>query len=155
MTHLWSDYRAVERLHYAPDGPEREWIRYQQYGPTLLLPYEHLAIALNLRISPDMAESLVKMELQAAQFYPGGGTVQRYALGLAYQGKTDEAVTQIRRLHYEYWDRADYAPQIQLLTQICAQEHGVLQAFCARLKSEKLLGDAKAEVEAKSAQSSN
>lgn len=151
MAHLWGDYRAVERLHYATNGPEKAWAEYrQQQESTLLLPYEHLAIALNLRVSPEMASSLAKMELQAVQFYPGGASVQRYALGLAYLGKTDEAVIQIRRLHDEYWSQADYAPQIGLITEICGQKKDVLNAFCARLKSEKLLIGGGSETDEKS-----
>lgn len=150
MSHLWRDYRAVERLHYATNGPEKAWATYrQQQGQTLLLPYEHLAIALNLKVSPEMASSLAKMELQAVQFYPGGASVQRYSLGLAYLGKTDEAVTQIRRLHDEYWSQADYVPQIGLITEICGQKKDVLKAFCTRLKSEKLLIEDGSEPEAK------
>lgn len=154
MPRLWRDYRVVERLQYAVDGPEKAWALSQQHGPNLFLPYEHLTIAMNLKVASAMASSLTKMELQAVQFYPGGAAVQRYALGLAYSGKTDDAVIQVRRLHHEYWDRADYAPQIELLTQICAREHGALEVFCSRLKSEKLLGETSAEMEAKPAQSS-
>ncbi|CAJ0723449.1 hypothetical protein R38712_01997 [Ralstonia pickettii] len=154
MSHLWGDYRAVERLNYAPDGPAAEWARYQQHGSTLLLPYEQLVISINLRVAPDMASSLLKMGLQAAQFYPVGSTVQRYALGLAYQGKTDEAVLQIRRLRDEYWYETDYVPQIGLLIQLCSRKNDTLAAFCTRLKSEKLLVEPGAETQTRPVQMS-
>ena len=138
MSHLWGDYKAVERLHYAPDGLQKELALYSQHGPTLLLPYEHLAMAIHFNVVPDMASSLAKLELQAMQFYPGSATVQRYALALAYLGKTDEAMVQVRRMHHHYW--INYAEQSWLFTQAC-DKHGEdkLKTFCTRLKSENLL----------------
>jgi O-antigen ligase len=139
MAHLWDDYKAVERLYYAPEGAQKELARYRRHGPTLLLPYENLAIAIHWDVIPAMASSLAKLEFQAMQFYPGSNTVQRYALALAYLGKTDEAMLYVRRLHDQYW--ADYAAQSWLLTRACAQqgEDGKLVTFCARLKSDNLL----------------
>lgn len=138
MSHLWGDYKAVERLHYAPNGIQKELALYSQHGPTLLLPYEHLAMAFHFNVVPDMASSLAKLELQAMQFYPGSATVQRYALALAYLGKTDEAMVHVRRMHNHYW--TNYAEQSWLFTQAC-DKHGEdkLKPFCARLKSENLL----------------
>ena len=94
------------------------------------------------------------LRLQAAQFYPVGSTVQRYALGLAYQGKTDEAVLQIRRLRDEYWYETDYVPQIGLLIQLCSRKNDTLAAFCTRLKSEKLLVEPGAETQTRPVQMS-
>ncbi|MDE2203778.1 MAG: O-antigen ligase C-terminal domain-containing protein, partial [Burkholderiaceae bacterium] len=141
MVHLWGDYRAVERLHYTPDGPKKEWARYQRHGPTLLLPYEQLAIALHLNVTPETASLLAKIERQAVQFYPGAESVQRYALALAYLGKTDEAVDQVRRLREEYWYVPGYAAQFKPLEEVCGKNSGDLKAFCIRLRSEKLLVD--------------
>ena len=92
-------------------------------------------------VGPATAASLVTLERQAVQFYPGPSTVQRYALALAYLGKTEEAVIQVRRLHSHYW--TDYADQSWLLKQACGQKSGdALETFCVRLKSEKLLATA-------------
>lgn len=138
MTHLWGDYKAVERLHYAPEGAHKELAKYSGHGPTLLLPYENLAIAIQWNVIPEIASSLAKLELHAMQFYPGSSTVQRYALALAYLGKTDEAIVQIRRMHNHYW--INYAEQSWLLTEACGSKRKEsLQAFCMRLKSENLL----------------
>ncbi|MBT2179310.1 MAG: Wzy polymerase domain-containing protein [Pseudomonadota bacterium] len=138
MSHLWGDYKAVERLHYAPDGMQKELALYSQHGPTLLLPYEHLAMAFHFNVVPDMASSLAKLELQAMQFYPGSATVQRYALALAYLGKTDEAMVHVRRMRNHYW--TNYAEQSWLFTQAC-DKHGEdkLKTFCTRLRAENLL----------------
>ncbi|CAJ0795560.1 hypothetical protein LMG7141_03109 [Ralstonia condita] len=139
MAHLWGDYKAVERLHYGPDGLQKELARYRTHGWTLLLPYENLAMAIHWFVIPEVAPTLVKLELQAAQFYPGSATVQRYALALAYLGKTDEAVRQLRRMSNNYWEGNTYAEQSTLISQACAQRKEVLKAFCARLRAEHLL----------------
>ena len=139
MPRLWGDYSAVERLYYAPEGLQKEWARYQKHGPNLWKPYEQLAIAVNVRVVPEAAASLAELEFQAAQLYPGWPTVQRYALALAYLGKTDKAVLQMRRLFDEYWIQPDYAPQIWLVKEHCDRKVDALNTFCARLKSEKLL----------------
>jgi len=101
------------------------------------LPYETQAIAINWNVTQAMAGSLAKLELHAVQFYPGSTTVQRYALALAYLGKIDDAVLQVRRLHSQYW--SEYAAQSWLLTQECGLDRAVLKAFCSRLQDEKLL----------------
>lgn len=137
MVQLWGDYRAVERLHYAPEGLPKELARYRERDANLLLPYETQAIAINWNVTQAMAGSLAKLELHAVQFYPGSTTVQRYALALAYLGKIDDAVLQVRRLHSQYW--SEYAAQSWLLTQECGLDRAVLKAFCSRLQDEKLL----------------
>ncbi len=142
MTHLWGDYKAVERLHYGPDGLQQELARYREHGWTLLLPYENLAMAIHWYVIPEVAPTLVKLEQQAVQFYPGSSTVQRYALALAYVGKTDEAVQQLRRMSNNYWEGSTYAEQSTLITQACSQKRDVLKTFCARLKEEHLLVEA-------------
>ncbi|KHK49292.1 polymerase [Ralstonia sp. A12] len=138
LAHLWGDYKAIERLQYSAEGWPKELARYQEHGQTLLLPYEHLAMAIHWRVTPEMAASLEKLELQAVQFYPGPGTVGPYALALAYLGKTDDAVLQIRRLRDQYW--TDYAVQSRPIAQTCKQKKNeALKVFCARLQSENLL----------------
>ncbi|QQK34268.1 Lipid A core - O-antigen ligase and related enzymes [Ralstonia pickettii] len=138
MVPIWGDYKAVERLHYSPEGFAKELGRYYAYGATpLLLPYENLAMAANWTVRPAIAGSLAKLELQAVQFFPASSVVQRYALSLAYLGKTDDAVVQVRRLHNHYW--MDYANQSTIIAQACGQKQDVLKAFCSRLRSENLL----------------
>ena len=139
MAHLWGDYKAVERLHYGPDGLQKELARYRTHGWNLLLPYENLAMAIHWYVIPEVAPTLAKLELQAAQFYPGSATVQRYALALAYLGRTDEAVQQLRRMSNNYWEGNTYAEQSTLISQACAQKKEVLRVFCTRLKAEHLL----------------
>ncbi|WP_316663681.1 Wzy polymerase domain-containing protein [Ralstonia psammae] len=138
MAHLWGDYKAVERLHYSPDGGKKEIARYGGHGPTLLLPYENLAFAIQWNVTSEMASSLEKLEFHAMQFYPGSLTVQRYVLALAYLGRTDEAMVYARRMRASY--PADYASQTWILTQACEKQgDGKLKTLCTRLKSEKLL----------------
>lgn len=149
MTHLWGDYLAVQRLHYGPDGLQKELARYRQHGWTLLLPYENLAMAIHWYVIPEVAPSLVKLEQQAVEFYPGPSTVQRYALALAYVGKTDEAVQQLRRMSNNYWIGKDYAEQSTLTMQACAQKREALKAFCTRLKTEGLLVELPSQGETK------
>ncbi|MCL6455604.1 MAG: O-antigen ligase C-terminal domain-containing protein [Ralstonia pickettii] len=134
---MWIDYKSVERLYYAPAGLSKELPVYQASGQMLLVPYATLAIAINSGITYEMAAVMAALERQATQFYPGAATSQRYALTLAFQGKTEEAVTQVRRLHNQYW--TDYAAQSSLLTQSCLQKADDLKVFCDRLKSEGLL----------------
>ena len=138
LVQLWGNYVSAERLQYGFASQPRQPAGYHEHGPTLLLPYESLAKASQWKVSPETAESLMPLERRAVQFYPGPNTVQRYALALAYLGKTEEAVVQVRRLRSQYW--TDYANQSRLLTQACGQDHEeVLKTFCARLRSEKLL----------------
>lgn len=138
LVQLWGNYASAERLQY---GFASQPAQHREHRLTLLLPYENLATASQWSISPATAESLATLELKAVQFYPGPSTIQRYALALAYLGKTEDAVVQVRRLHSHYW--TDYANQSWLLTQACRQAHGdALESFCVRLKSDKLLAAA-------------
>lgn len=141
LMQLWGDYASAERLQYGSSSQPSLLTRDHQHAPTLLLPYENEAMASRWNVGPATAASLVTLERQAVQFYPGPSTVQRYALALAYLGKTEEAVIQVRRLHSHYW--TDYADQSWLLKQACGQKSGdALETFCVRLKSEKLLATA-------------
>jgi len=136
---MWVDYKSVERLYYISDDGARQ-ATYQQYlasGQLLLIPYGTLAIASSAAITYGVAQIMTALEREAVHLYPGPATVQRYALALALQGKTDEAVTQVRRLHHQYWN--DYAQQSTVLTGACAKHAQVLDAFCAQLRSEHLL----------------
>ncbi len=138
MASLWGDYKAVERLHYAPEGGQKEIARYSGHGPTLLLPYENLAFAIQWNVTQEMASSLQKLEFHAMQFYPGSLTVQRYVLALAYLGRTDEAMVYARRMRNSY--PYGYAGQTWIFTQACEKQGNErLKTLCARLKSEELL----------------
>ena len=137
---MWIDYQSVERLYYSPDGAAVELQRYQESGQLLLVPYANLSIANNAGMTREMAPVMAAIEHQAVQFYPGSGTVQRWAIALAFQGKTDEAITHARRLHNQYW--TDYASQSTLLTLVCTKKMEGLETFCARLKAENLLAGA-------------
>ncbi|CAJ0872956.1 PglL family O-oligosaccharyltransferase [Ralstonia flatus] len=137
LPRMWADYSSVERLYYAPQGLSKELPIYQQSGQMLLVPYATLAIAINSVITPEMAPVMAALERQATQFYPGAGTSQRYALALAMQGKTAEAVVQVRRFHNQYW--IDYASQSSVLTQACSRNVDHLKAFCTQLRAEGLL----------------
>lgn len=137
---MWVDYKSVERLYYSHDSAQAEVQRYQVSGQMLLVPYASLAIANNIAVTAETAPVMAMIEHQVVQFYPGSSTVQRWAVALAYQGKTDEAVLQVRRLHNHYW--MDYANQSSLLTQVCGRKEDVLKTFCARLRSENLLAGA-------------
>lgn len=134
---MWSDYKSVERLYYSPDGIQAELQRYQASGALLLAPYANLSIANNAAMTSETAPIMAATEHRAVQFYPGSGTVQRWALALAFQGKTDEAVLQVRRLHNEYW--MDYANHSALLAQVCNRKLDTLKMFCGHLRSENLL----------------
>lgn len=136
---IWFDYKSVEQLYYIPDGARQAtYQRYQASGQLLLVPYGTLATANSAAITYEVAPIMAALEREAVQFYPGAGTVQRYAIALALQGKTDEAVTQVRRLHHQYW--LDYARQSGEVTRACAPRVSELEAFCGRLRSEQLLG---------------
>ncbi|PLC44062.1 polymerase [Ralstonia pickettii] len=137
---LWPDYKGVERLYFTQDGVPKELARYQSSGQALLVPYATLVIAMNASVNPEMAPVMATLERQAAQFYPGPAPVQRWAIALAFQGKTDEAITQVRRLHNQYW--TDYANESKLLTVVCTEKMEGLETFCARLKAEHLLAGA-------------
>lgn len=134
---IWIDYESVERLFYSPDGATVELERYQKSGQLLLIPYANVSIANNAAMTREMAPIMAAIEHQAVQFYPGSGTVQRWAIALAFQGKTDEAMIQVRRLHNQYW--TNYASQSTLLTLVCTNRVEGLDVFCARLKAEHLL----------------
>lgn len=134
----WGDYQSVQRLYYIPDGARQAtYQRYQASGQLLLVPYGTLAIANSAAITYEVAPIMAALEREAVHFYPGSGTVQRYALALALQGKTQEAVMQVRRLQHQYW--TDYARQSADLTGACDHHAQVLEAFCAQLQSEHLL----------------
>ena len=139
VVRLWTDYKSVERLYLTQDGVAKELARYQNSGQVLLVPYATLIIAMNASVNPEMAPVLASLERQAAQFYPGPAPVQRYALALAFQGKNDEAVTQIRRLYHHYW--TDFAAQTPTLRQACTRYVESLETFCSRLKADGLLAD--------------
>lgn len=134
---MWVDYKSVERLYYPKENPRAELQRYQANGQLLLVPYGNLTIANNAAINYETAPVMAAVEHQAVQFYPSSGPVQRYAVALAFQGKTDEALVQVRRLHNQYW--TEYASQSMLLTNVCSKDSVALKAFCARLRSENLL----------------
>ncbi len=138
LVRLWADYRVLERLYFTP-GARIESAGHSG-GPMLLTPYATLVVAMNASVTEQTAPSLVKLERQAVQFYPASSTIQRYALALAFEGKNEEAVIQVRRLHSHYW--TDFAAQSALLSQTCERNVGGLKHFCARLKSEKLLASA-------------
>jgi O-antigen ligase len=137
LPHLWGDYRAIERLQYSPQGLAKELALYAQHGPTLLIPYENFALASNWVVTPSNAAAAAKLELQAMQFNPGAATVLRYAVALAYLGKTDEAVHQVRRVYMLTW--LDYDKQSWLITQLCHAKVDGLKTFCERLRDENLL----------------
>ncbi|WP_439890209.1 Wzy polymerase domain-containing protein [Ralstonia sp. 25C] len=138
LVRLWADYRVLERLYFVPGA------RIESAGhpgsPVLLTPYATLVTAMNASVTEQTAPLLMKLERQAVQFYPASSTIQRYALALAFQGKNEEAVIQVRRLHNHYW--TDFAAQSALLSQACQRNVGGLKNFCSRLKSEKLLASA-------------
>ncbi|WP_199033070.1 Wzy polymerase domain-containing protein [Ralstonia sp. ASV6] len=134
---MWVDYQSVERLFYSPEGAAVELKRYQASGQLLLVPYGNLSIANSAAMTAEVAPIMAAIEHQAVQFFPTAGPVQRWAIALAFQGKTDEAVTQVRRLHNQYW--TDYADQSTLLTLVCKKKMDGLNAFCDRLKAEGLL----------------
>lgn len=139
---LWHDYRRVERLYYSSNGTRAAEMKSYSVNPSVLLtPYATLAIAIDSRITKEMAPLQAALERQAAQFYPGAGPVQLYALALALQGKTDEAVVQVRRLRNQYW--TSYGAQSNVLTESCAKHKDDLKDFCDRLKAENLLVEAK------------
>lgn len=137
---IWFDYSSVERL-YATENFQKDVKRYQADGQVLLTPYATLALAMNAGITYEMAPVMAAIERQAVQLYPGPATVQRYALALALQGKTDEAIVQVRRLKNQYW--TEYAEQSTVLAFACAKKSDYLDVFCARLKSENLLVEKK------------
>ena len=143
MVPLWGDYHAVERLSYNVDR-EKSADVYRARGGNIYAPYGQLAIASNWIVIKPMAHSLAELELQVIQFYPGAAPIQRYALSLAYLGKTDEAVTQVRRLHLQYVE--DYPKWSAYLTESCAKNPPDLKVFCDRIRAEGLLVEKKSEV---------
>lgn len=134
------DYRVVEKLYFTEEGVDKELAKYRASDQMLLLPYATLVMAMNASINREMAPVMASLERQAVQFYPGPATVQRYALALALQGRTEDAVTQVRRLHMQYW--TNFGAQISVLRQACQRGGEELEAFCSRLKTEGLLVDA-------------
>ena len=112
-------------------------------------------MAIHWYVIPEVAPTLVKLERQAVEFYPGSSTVQRYALALAYVGKTDEAVQQLRRMSNNYWIGKDYTEQSTLITQACAQKQEALKTFCTRLKADRLLVEVPSRGETKPTASSD
>lgn len=142
MVPLWGDYRAVERLNYNVDREKGVEV-YRAHGENIYAPYGQLAIASNWVVSKPMARSLAELEIQVIQFYPGAAPIQRYALSLAYLGKTDDAVIQVRRLHLQYAD--DYPKWSAYLTESCAKNPSDLKVFCDRLRVEGLLVEKRSE----------
>ncbi|MFQ0801039.1 hypothetical protein AN648_15145 [Listeria monocytogenes] len=86
-----------------------------------------------------MAPALVVLERQAVEFYPDSNPVQRYALALAYLGRTDEAVIQVRRLRNMFEE--DYPKLSSLLVDTCKKRdwNDALLRFCSHLASENLV----------------
>lgn len=138
---LWGDYRKVEGLYYYKNAAATAMEDYKNNPSIFLTPYATLAIAINSSLTAEMAPLQTALERQAAQFYPGPGPVQLYALALALQGKNDEAVIQVRRLYNQYWTY--YGTQSQVLTASCAKKNADLTEFCARLRAENLLVESK------------
>jgi len=138
---LWPDYKIAEVLYYSPGNYQATLKAYEKNRLTLLTPYATLAVAMNAAVSADFAPVIVAIERQAVQFYPGPGTVQRYAVALAFQGKTDDAVTQMRRLRHQYWE--GYAAQSTFVQSACAGKSEELAPFCSRLAAEGLLAKGK------------
>ncbi|MCO5397331.1 PglL family O-oligosaccharyltransferase [Ralstonia soli] len=137
LVRLWADYRVLERLYFAQEGAVKQLAKAQGSGPMLLAPYATLISAMNASVNQETAASLEGGEQRAAQFYPAPATVQRYALALAFQGKNEAAVAQIRRLHHHYW--TDFAAQTAVLRQACQRNAVELKTFCSRLKADGLL----------------
>lgn len=138
---LWPDYRVAEGLYYTQGDYQAMLKSYEKKPVTLLTPYANLAIAMNIGVSFEMANVIAAIEHQAVEFYPGPGTVQRYALALAFQGKVDDAVTQMRRLRHQY--SADYFTQTFVTQSACSGKFEALKQYCVRLKAEGLLPESK------------
>jgi len=136
---MWGDYASVERLYYLPADVQRDVWRQLIGERNVLIPYATLAAASNANVTPETARTMAVVERNAVQFYPGPNTVQRYALALAYEGKADEALVQVRRLYNHYW--TSYADQSALLAQACGRQSEALKTFCVRLRSEGLLSN--------------
>ncbi|WP_316883748.1 PglL family O-oligosaccharyltransferase [Ralstonia flatus] len=141
LIRLWPDYRVVEGLYYTQGDYQAMLKSYEKKPVTLLTPYANLAIAMNIGVSFEMANVIAAIEHQAVEFYPGPGTVQRYALALAFQGKVDDAVTQMRRLRHQY--SADYFTQTFVTQSACSGKFEALKLYCVRLKAEGLLPESK------------
>jgi len=137
MARMWMDYKPLEQLYYQQGGPEAALRRYQASKQLLLVPYANLTIANNAGMTYELAPVLAAIEHQAVQFYPSTGPVQRWAVALAFQGKTDEAVLQVRRLHAQ--NVYDYAAASPLITHVCKEKMTGSKEFCTRLKAENLL----------------
>jgi O-antigen ligase len=136
---MWIDYKPIERLYYQQGGAQAALRQYQENKQLLLAPYANLTIANNAGMTYELAPVLAAIERQAVQFYPSAGPVQRWAVALAFQGKTDEAVLQVRRLHD--LNSEDYAAASPLITHVCKEKMVGSKEFCARLKAENLLVD--------------
>ena len=134
---MWIDYKPIERLYYQQGGAQAALRQYQESKQLLLAPYANLTIANNAGMTYELAPVLAAVERQAVQFYPSAGPVQRWAIALAFQGKTDEAVLQVRRL-YDL-NSEDYAAASPLITHVCKEKMVGSKEFCARLKAENLL----------------
>ncbi|MCT7295827.1 Wzy polymerase domain-containing protein [Ralstonia sp. CHL-2022] len=134
---LWVDYKPIEQFYYQQGDARGALQRYQANKQLLLVPYANLSIANNALVTYELAPVLAAIEHQAVQFYPSSGPVQRWAVALALQGKTDEAVLQVRRLRDEY--SGEYAGASPLITHVCKVKMVGLTEFCARLKTEHLL----------------
>lgn len=137
VARLWIDYGVVERLYLAQAGAARELATHRSHAPMLLMPYARLVVAMHVPINREDAPLTLELERDAVQFYPGPATVQRYALALAFEGKENDAVVQVRRLRNHYW--TDFAAQSSVLRQACQRHAEDLKGFCTQLKSEGLL----------------
>lgn len=137
VARLWIDYGMVERLYLAQAGAAKELATRRDHAPVLLAPYASLAVAMNVPINREDAPLTLELERDAVQFYPAPATVQRYALALAFEGKNEDAVVQVRRLYNHYW--TDFPAQSSTLRQACHFHAESLRVFCARLKEEDLL----------------
>ncbi|CAJ0683055.1 hypothetical protein R82526_02060 [Ralstonia mannitolilytica] len=134
---LWMDYAIVERVYLTQGGAAKALNEHQDGGAMLLRPYATLAVAMNAPVNREMAPIAMELERTAAQFYPAPATVQRFALALAFEGKNEAAVTQVRRLYNHYW--TDFPAQTFTLRQACQRDADALRTFCSRLRSEGLL----------------
>jgi O-antigen ligase len=137
VARLWIDYGMVERLYLAQAGAAKELATRRDHVPMLLKPYASLAVAMNVPINREDASLTLELERDAVQFYPAPAAVQRYALALAFEGKNEDAVVQVRRLYNHYW--TDFPAQSTTLRQACHIHTESLRGFCAQLQAEGLL----------------
>jgi O-antigen ligase len=136
---LWTDYAIVERVYVAQGGASKALNEHQTGGVVFLRPYATLAVAMNAPIHRETAPIALELERKAAQFYPAPAIVQRLALALAFEGRNEQAVTEVRHLYSHYW--TDFAAQTSTLRQACQRDANELKEFCSRLSLEGLLAN--------------